>query len=45
MKKIIAMLSLALAASTTFAVPAKQVKKTLTLADGTQVVATQMGDE
>ena len=45
MKKIIAMLSLALAASTTFAVPAKQAKKTLTLADGTQVVATQMGDE
>ena len=45
MKKIIAMLSLALAASTTFAVPAKQGKKTLTLADGTQVVATQMGDE
>ena len=44
MKKIIAMLSLALAASTTFAVPAKQAKKTLTLADGTQVVATQMGD-
>lgn len=39
------MLSLALAASTTFAVPAKQAKKTLTLADGTQVVATQMGDE
>ena len=45
MKKIIAMLSLALATSTTFAVPAKQAKKTLTLADGTQVVATQMGDE
>lgn len=45
MKKIIAMLSLALAASTTFAVPAKQAKKTLTLADGTQVVATLMGDE
>ena len=45
MKKIIAMLSLALAASTTFAVPAKQAKKTLTLADGTHVVATQMGDE
>ena len=45
MKKIIAMLSLALAASTTFAVPAKQAKKTLTLADSTQVVATQMGDE
>ena len=45
MKKIIAMLSLTLAASTTFAVPAKQAKKTLTLADGTQVVATQMGDE
>ena len=45
MKKIIVMLSLALAASTTFAVPAKQAKKTLTLADGTQVVATQMGDE
>ena len=45
MKKIIAMLSLALAANTTFAVPAKQAKKTLTLADGTQVVATQMGDE
>lgn len=45
MKKIIAMLSLALAASTTFAVPAKQAKKTLTLADGTQVVAIQMGDE
>lgn len=45
MKKIIATLSLALAASTTFAVPAKQAKKTLTLADGTQVVATQMGDE
>lgn len=45
MKKIIAMFSLALAASTTFAVPAKQAKKTLTLADGTQVVATQMGDE
>ena len=45
MKKIIAMLSLALAASTTFAVPAKQAKKTLTLADGTKVTATQMGDE
>lgn len=45
MKKIIAMLSLTLAASTTFAVPAKQAKKTLTLADGTQVVATLMGDE
>lgn len=45
MKKIIAMLSLALAASTTFAVPARQAKKTLTLADGTQVVATLMGDE
>lgn len=45
MKKIISMLSLALAASTTFAVPAKQAKKTLTLADGTQVVATLMGDE
>lgn len=45
MKKIIAMLSLALAASTTFAVPAKQAKKTLMLADGTKVTATQMGDE
>ena len=45
MKKIIAMLSLALAAGTTFAVPAKQAKKTLTLADGTQVTAIQMGDE
>lgn len=36
---------MALAVSAAFAVPAKQARKVLTLADGTHVTATQVGDE
>lgn len=45
MKKIFVTLSVALAVGTAFAVPAKQAKKVLTLADGTHVTATLVGDE
>lgn len=45
MKKFLLTLSMVLAASATFAVPAKPIKKVLTLADGTQITATLHGDE
>lgn len=45
MKKIFATLSVMLTVGTALAMPAKQGKKVLTLADGTQVTATLVGDE
>ena len=45
MRKTITTTLLLLASLTALAVPAKRVKRTLTLADGSQVTATFMGDE
>lgn len=45
MKKLFFTLSMLLAVGSTYAAPAKQGKKVLTLADGTQVTATLKGDE